>query len=570
MHLIDGKLKDILIKSGAVTESAFDAAQKDSEKINKSVADILVSRGDIPQSYLIEVLKSYFNIPSIDLRGVIIPQDIITLISENDAKINKVVAFEYDKEKKTLKVAMIDPVDYNIIESLRAKTGLWLEPYFTTSQSLEYAQRQYKEELGQDFNKIISENIPKSISISGETDLVKLAESVSIKNILDNVVEHGVELGASDIHFEPFEKENKIRYRVDGVLHEILSLPRVIEPILIARVKILAGLKIDEHHIPQDGRFSFETKDKINVDIRVNIMPVMHGEKIEMRLLRKAMRPMTLDELGLEQDDINIVLGEIKKPHGMILVTGPTGQGKTTTLYSILNILNTSSVNITTIEDPIEYEIPNINQTQVNITAGITFATGLRSILRQNPDIIMIGEIRDNETVDIAVHAALTGQLVLSSLHTNDAPGALPRLIDMGAPAFLLSSTVNLIVAQRLVRKICATCIESYDVSPEMMKIIEEQLKVSGFQSKPAVPKTLFRGKGCDVCGHSGFLGQIAIFEILKMTDSLRNLVLKTSSSQEIRAEAIKEGMNPMFEDGLEKARQGITTIEEILRMARE
>ncbi|MDP1892301.1 MAG: GspE/PulE family protein, partial [Gemmatimonadaceae bacterium] len=408
------------------------------------------------------------------------------------------------------------------------------------------------------------------LSAGGETDLAKLAEAVPTVTILDNIIEHAIALNASDIHFEPMQKEVLIRYRVDGVLHEILGLHKSIEPILVARVKILANLQIDEHRVPQDGRFRFEIEEGSIVDVRVNVMPVMHGEKVEMRLLKSSARPLTLEELGLSAKAVKIVREEIKKPHGMILVTGPTGHGKTTTLYAVLHILNTSEVNIVTIEDPIEYEIHRVNQTQVNAKAGVTFANGLRSLLRQNPDIIMIGEIRDNETVEIAVHSALTGHLVLSSLHTNDATAALPRLLDMGAPAFLLSSTVNMVIAQRLVRKICASCVESHQTTPEIKRLINAQLALIGDARVKNIPKTIFKGKGCKVCGQTGFQGQIGIFETLSVSDAIRELLLAQKPVGEIRKQAIKEGMTTMFEDGLEKVEKGITTIEEVIRVVRE
>ena len=328
-------------------------------------------------------------------------------------------------------------------------------------------------------------------------------------------------------------------------------------------------MQIDEHRVPQDGRFRFDMDDGGSIDVRVNIMPVFHGEKVEMRILKGAARPLTLKDLGVSDEGIAVLHNEIKKPHGMILVTGPTGHGKTTSLYAILQILNTPSVNITTIEDPVEYEFPRVNQTQVNPKAGITFANGLRALLRQNPDIIMIGEIRDNETVEIAIHAALTGHLVLSSLHTNDATSALPRLLDMGAPAFLLSSTVNIVIAQRLVRRICASCTESYPASPEIVRLIQAQMALSG-NKEAAIPSTLYRGRGCKVCGNSGFQGQIGIFELFRVTDAIRELILREATVGEIRKKAVEDGMTTMFEDGLDKGERGVTTIEEILRVVNE
>jgi type II secretory ATPase GspE/PulE/Tfp pilus assembly ATPase PilB-like protein len=360
-----------------------------------------------------------------------------------------------------------------------------------------------------------------------------------------------------------------VRFRIDGILHEILSLPKIIAPILVARVKVLTNMLIDEHKVPQDGRFRFDLEDSA-IDLRVNVMPVFHGEKVEMRLLKGNVRLARLEDLGLSESIVEMLKEEIKKPHGMILVTGPTGHGKTTTLYTLLHLLNTPKVNITTIEDPIEYEVGRVNQTQVNTKAGITFANGLRSLLRQNPDIIMVGEIRDNETVDIVVHAALTGHLVLSTLHTNDAPTAIPRLLDMGAEAFLLASTLNVVIAQRLVRTICTSCVESYPVSAEMKKIIQHQISFFALSHVTKLPKRLFRGKGCKVCNSSGFHGQIGLFEVMQASDDLRASIIKNMAAQDIRKQAIKEGMTTLFEDGLDKVGRGITTIEEVIRVVSE
>ncbi len=571
MRLPEPKLKSILEESGLVNKAVFESAQNESKRSNQSVADVLIGRGDISEDYFYELVSRYLNIPLVDFKKIEAPYEIVELLPEAFAKSKDLILFGRDKDKKIIKVAMADPLDYDTIEFLRAKFNAWVELYLATPTSLKYGLRRYKKKIGFEFNEIISENVKKFLSAGGEADLAKLAEAVPIITILDSVIEHAIALSSSDIHFEPLNKEVLVRYRVDGILHEILSLNKAIEPILVARVKILANLQIDEHKTPQDGRFRFEIESGGNiVDVRVNIMPTMHGEKVEMRLLKSSNRPLTIEELGVSKEAAKIVQEEIKKPHGMILVTGPTGHGKTTTLYAILHILNRPEVNIVTVEDPIEYEILRVNQTQVNPKAGITFANGLRSLLRQNPDIIMIGEIRDTETVDIAVHSALTGHLVLSSLHTNDAPSALPRLLDMGAPAFLLASTVNMVIAQRLVRKICKSCVESYDISPEIKKLITAQFELSGESKIKKVPKSLYRGKGCKVCGNSGFQGQIGIFEILKTTDSIRDLILKKSSASEIRKLAIKEGMATMFEDGLNKVEKGITTVEEIIRVVRE
>lgn len=563
-------LKKILEETGLVSEADLASVKEEAERTSRSVMNILIGRNYIAENYLAEVLSPYYGASIIDLKQVAIPQETLELIPETYAKSKSVVLFEKDDKKKIGKLAMLDPNDYETIEFLRAKLDLWLEPYLTTESSLRYGLRQYKKKISGDFTKVISENVEKSLLIADEADLSKTAEAVPIITILDNIIEHAVVLSASDIHFEPLEKETLVRFRIDGVLQEILSLPKAISPILVARVKVLGNLQIDEHRIPQDGRFRFELDDGSTIDVRTNIMPVFKGEKVEMRLLKSSARPLTLSDLGFSKESLAIMEQEIKKPHGMILVTGPTGHGKTTTLYAVLNILNTPKVNITTIEDPIEYELPRVNQTQVNVKAGVTFGNGLRALLRQNPDIIMIGEIRDAETVEIAVHSALTGHLVLSSLHTNDAPSAVPRFIDMGAQPFLLASTINLVVAQRLVRKICSSCIESYKITPEIERLVSAQIELSYDKHIQEVPKNLFRGKGCRICGNSGFQGQIGIFELFRVTDSIRDLILKSASAPEIRKTAVKEGMTTMFEDGLKKVEKGITTIEEILRVVRE
>lgn len=570
MHITQEKLKEIFVNSGMLDEDSFASAREESFRTGQTLINVLLGNRSVTESYLAELLEPYFGVSTVDLKQIAIPTEVLELIPESYAKLNNIVSFEHDEKKGVLKVAMIDPLDYHIVEFLRVKLNTWVEPYFTTPSSLKYGLKQYKKKIGEEFNKTISDNVQKFLTAGEENDLAKMAEAVPMINILDNIIEHAVALNASDIHFEPFAKEVLVRYRVDGMLQEILSLPKIIEPILVARVKILASLQIDEHRLPQDGRFRFGADESGSIDVRVNVMPVMHGEKVEMRLLKSASQPLGLEEMGVLVQVIKIITEEIKKPHGMVLVTGPTGHGKTTTLYALLHLLNTSKVNITTIEDPIEYEIPRINQTQVNTKAGINFANGLRSLLRQNPDIIMVGEIRDNETAEISIHAALTGHLVLSSLHTNDATSALPRLLDMNAPAFLLSSTVNMVIAQRLVRRICTSCIESYPMSPTIRKMIDSHVSLASSSHSENIPQTLYRGKGCKICGNSGFTGQIGIFEVLKITDSIRNLLLSSTAVGDIRKQAIKEGMITMFEDGMQKVEKGITAIEEIIRVVKE
>lgn len=571
MHITKEKLKEIVIESGLVNETDFEVVKEESRRSGQTIPNILIGRGMIPEEYFSELLSPYYDAPIVNLKKeeASIPPEVLELIPEVYAKSKNVVLFAYDEKEGRAKLAMLDPFDYETIEYVRAKLNTWVDVYLTTFQSLRYGLKQYKKKTGINFDEIISENVEQSLAVIGEEDVAKGAVAVPIVTILDNVIDHASSLNASDIHFEPLEKELLVRFRIDGIMQEIVSLPRTIATVLVARVKILAGMQIDEHRMPQDGRFRFDMDDGGAIDVRVNIMPVFHGEKVEMRILRGASRPLTLKDLGMSEKGVAFLSDEVKKPHGMVLVTGPTGHGKTTTLYAILQILNTSSVNITTIEDPVEYEFPRVNQTQVNPKAGITFANGLRALLRQNPDIIMIGEIRDNETVEISIHAALTGHLVLSSLHTNDATSALPRLLDMGAPAFLLSSTINLVIAQRLVRRICSSCTESYPASPEIVRLIKAQMELSGDMSGN-IPSTLYRGRGCNVCGNSGFQGQIGIFELFRITDAIRELILREATVGEVRKKAIEDGMDTMFEDGLDKVERGITTIEEILRVVKE
>lgn len=571
MHISEEKLKSILLESGLISEDDFSSAKEESRRSGQSITNVLIGNEKVTEDYLAELLVPYYGVSVINLKKEVIDQETLHLIPEVYAKAKNIILFNFDKEKGIVKLAMLDPLDYETIEYVRAKFNAWVEPYLTTYSNLRYGFKQYSQKINTGFEEIISDNIEKSLLIATEKDLSKTAAAVPIVTILDNIIGQAITLNSSDIHFEPLEHELLVRFRVDGIMLEILSLPVAIAPILAARVKVLGNLQIDEHRIPQDGRFRFEMEDGSSVDVRINIMPVFHGEKVEMRLLRNSARPLTLEDLGFSEEASIILNEEIKKPHGMILVTGPTGHGKTTTLYAILHILNTPLVNITTIEDPVEYEFPRVNQTQVNTKSGITFANGLRALLRQNPDIIMVGEIRDDETVEIAIQAALTGHLVLSSLHTNDAPSAIPRLLDMKAPAFLLSSTINLVIAQRLVRKICTSCIESYKPTPEIINLIQEQIKYSesGVENI-SIPITLYRGKGCNVCGKSGFSGQIGIYELFKITEEIRGLITGESHVGELRKKAIANGMTSMFKDGLVKVERGVTTIEEILRVVSE
>ncbi len=567
MHLLIEDIKKIITDSGLVKEKDFLAAQEEAERSNRTPLDVLIGKGFIDEKYLTESIAKFFEVPVINLSGIKIPAETLELIPESYAKSHQAVLFEFNKETKIGKLAMIDSEDFQTINYLMFKLNAWLNVYLAAPSDLKYGLRQYKGKINEEFSQVIEDNINESMGIVGAVNISRMVEALPIITIVNTIIEHAITMGSSDIHFEPFENKLIVRYRIDGILQEILNLPPVIASILVARIKVVANLQIDIHNSPQDGRFRFSIEDQF-IDVRVSIIPTFHGEKAEMRLLKGSLRPLTLYELGFSADNLINLETAIQKPRGMILVTGPTGAGKTTTLYAILGILNTPKVNITTIEDPIEYDIIGVNQTQVNIKAGLTFSTGLRSLVRQNPDIIMIGEIRDSETADIAVNAALTGHRLLSTLHTNDAPTSIPRLIDLKVPPFLIASTINVIIAQRLARRICSSCVHSMKPTKEIINTFKEYTK--NISMKIALPSVIYQGRGCGACGFSGYRGQIGIFEILYVSDEIRNLIIAKSSVNAIKKQAQKEGMRLMIDDGLDKIEKGLTTVEEILRVAVE
>jgi len=542
-------------------------AQEDAKRTGQEVIDILISRGFISEDYIYRFYSDYFKTPFIKLRGRLIKKAILSLLPEEIARLRRVAIFDKD-EKGFVYLAMEDPGDLETINFVQKYVNAPVKVFLTTAKDLNYVYSLYGKEVVEDFKKVVEDNLKETarLKMMGEKEV---AEEMPIVNIVDAILAYAISLNASDIHIEVLQDVVLIRFRIDGVLHEMLRIPKEVHPAIVARIKILAGLKIDEHRKPQDGRMRYEALGEA-MDIRVSIMPTFYGEKVEMRLLRATAKPMSFRELGMLDDTVQIVEDSIKKTYGMLLVTGPTGSGKTTTLYSILNMLNKPDVNIVTIEDPIEYYIRYVNQTQINPQAGITFATGLRAILRQDPNIIMIGEIRDEETAEIAVHSALTGHLVLSSLHTNDAPTAIPRLIDMKVPAFLVAAVLNTVIAQRLVRRICKDCIESYTPDVDTIESLKKQLQDIGGE-EVEIPKILYRGAGCPICNYSGYRSQVGIFEVLSLDEDMRRLVNKPDFSLDaLRNMAKQKGMVTMLEDGLRKAQLGITTVEEVLRVIRE
>jgi type IV pilus assembly protein PilB len=553
------QLREIILKSGFVSEGDFDAALKSADELGKDISDILIYRGLISEDALGHIIGEYYQVPYLKLSHKVIPLDVLGQIPEEAANTFHVIPFS--KDGNELSLAMQDPSDLEAREFVKRKTGLKLKIFYVSPLDLTSSIGQYKRNIKEIFTKIIQENVEKSKT--NTTDEAKLATDMPVIRILDTILEFASAEGASDVHMEALEDEFLIRFRIDGVLRDILSLPKNIHPAIVARIKILSDLKIDEHRIPQDGRFKFKINESF-IALRVSILPAFYGENIVLRILTESARPMSLEELGLTGNNLELVKRNIKKPHGMVLVTGPTGSGKTTTLYSVLNILITTELKICTVEDPVEYGIKRVNQIQINTPAGLTFAAGLRSLLRHDPDIIMVGEIRDEETAEMAIHSALTGHLVLSTLHTNDAPGAIPRLLDMGAEGFLVASTVNLIIAQRLVRKICPNCIEPYSVNEEMFAYLKPFMEGSEISNK------FYRGKGCEECNHKGYKGRFGIFEILEVNEELRELITKKASADDLAKVGKKYGMIPLIRDGINKASAGLTSIEEVIRVLRE
>ncbi|TRZ64690.1 MAG: type II/IV secretion system protein [Spirochaetia bacterium] len=568
LQIPNQKLKEILIKEDLISAENFDKLAVESKRMGQNMADVLISQGVIKPNYFYTLVAKYVGVELVNLGGQAIEEKTLRKLSEDLARQKRALIFKEESDG-TLSVAMEDPSDLATIEFLEKNLKVKIKPFLVTSDDLNRGFAFYGRHLTEDFKQIIEENIQASLR-KKIGDVKEAAKDVPIVAIIDNILSYAISLQASDIHIEILESLILIRYRIDGVLHEIIRMPKEVHPAIVARIKLLGDLKIDEHLKPQDGRFRHKIGPDM-IDIRISIIPVFYGEKVEMRLLPSTQRPLSMEELGILEDTRKIIEENIKKTYGMVLVCGPTGSGKTTTLYSILNILNRPEVNIVTIEDPIEYDIKYVNQTQINPLAGITFATGLRSILRQDPNIIMVGEIRDEETAEISVHSALTGHLVLSSLHTNDAATAVPRLVDMKVVPFLVAATLNVSIAQRLVRKICLNCIESYAADKGTAAFLEKQLKEVNPQSKLTVPKFLYRGKGCAVCHNTGYRGRNGIYEVLSIDEEIRKLIIKPEFSlSDLNDVAKKKGMITMFEDGLRKAALGMTTVEEVLRVIRE
>ena len=579
MQIGDAELKRFIIDSGLVARKDIDAAEKEAESRGQTLGEQLVSRGTLSEDDLRRMQAHIMGIPFISLKGVKIELNVLSLIPEPIARTHNIVAFK--KTNDSLEVAMLNVNDLAAINFIKKTVGLKILPRLTDTESMKGAVVQHQNSLKDEFGDIIRAASRALTAMPGGDDakgLEKMAEDVPVVKIMDTLLRHAITQNASDIHIEPMEDKLLIRYRIDGLLHDAMELPQAVAPALTARVKVLSRLKLDEKRLPQDGRFKIEA-DGEKVSFRVSVLPTYYGEKTVMRILREGGGGYTLESLGFHGTGLEHIFDATKQTTGMILVTGPTGSGKTTTLYTVLDILNQPDVNISTIEDPIEYQMPRVNQTQVRPDIGFTFGQGLRALVRQDPDIIMVGEIRDQETANLAVNAALTGHLVLSTLHTNSAAATIPRLVDMGAESFLLVSTLRVIIGQRLVRRL-STDREEYEPSKEELealakrvdleKIVKVLVEEKQLPAKSTAKDLKFYKPKEGGVTPDGYTSRMGIHEILNVSHGIRDLILKGAPADEIEEQAKKEGMLTMLEDGIYKAARGITTIEEVLRVVTE
>lgn len=523
-----------------------------------SLQHLLLDKNLISDENLGKVIAELYAVPFIKLSQVKIEPDVLHLIPERVAQEFHIIAFALDEAH--LKVASSYPDDPDFAQFLSQKTGKKVEMYYATEYDIVDAIHLYKKDLQISFDELLN----KEVDEAGKTN----GADKPVTRIFELLVEYAYANRASDIHIEPQDEISLIRFRIDGVLHDVLSLPKNLHDQLITRIKVLSKLRTDEHLAAQDGKLQQQV-EKEELDVRVSIVPIVEGEKAVLRLLSSRSREFSLNDLGMNASDLGKVKNGFTKPFGMVLVTGPTGSGKTTTIYAILKILNTREKNIATIEDPVEYEITGINQIQVNAKTELTFAKGLRSILRQDPNIIFVGEIRDEETADIAVNSAMTGHLVLSTLHTNDSATSLPRLIDLGVEPFLIASTVNTIIAQRLVRKICEKCRYSEVVPRNSVTDFFHDESVTKLIPQSETIR-LYKGKGCPICHGTGYQGRVALFEVLEVTEAIRKLITEEKDAETIYVKAQGEGMQTMLMDGIAKVMSGVTTLEEVMRVTKE
>lgn len=605
MRVSDSLVEKLLKSTGKFTAEQIESLQKEEKSQKKPLQDVVVSTNTLSEKDLTKLYAEEIDVPFVEINGRELNKDILELIPERVAKQYRAVAFDIDQDG-TIYIALEDPDDIPAINFLQKQLGKPVRIHIATASNVQAAVDRYDGDgsnVGTELEKVIA--IQEKDDSEEVVDKADVAEDSPIAQTVNLIIDYGVRNGASDIHIEPRENFVVVRYRVDGILREVNKLPRKVLGALVSRIKILANLKIDEHRAPQDGRFKIVVSNHVYA-LRVSTLPIVDGEKVVMRILDESSRPATLEELGYWGYALEAVQQAIVQPHGMVLVTGPTGSGKSTSLFSVLSMLNNPGVNISTVEDPVEYRVVGANQTQVNPLAGMTFSSGLRALLRQDPNIIMVGEIRDGETADLGVQAALTGHLVFSTLHTNNAATCLPRLLDMNIEPFLIASTVRIVIGQRLVRRLCADCREDYSPDAkrlaelekvfglgdgEVMKHLHELEKsaldggvgatnpsktntrdTTQLSSTPNSIGRLWKAheEGCDSCNHTGYRGRMGIYEVLRNTDAIQQLIVSSATSEKLQTKAIEEGMLTMQIDGLVKALRGQTSIEEILRVTAE
>lgn len=556
---------DVLLREHILDQAKYNQLKLNALNKNIEMDKLLLDSKAIDEESFYEARAKLIGIPFISVSTLPFMPEAISSVPKTIAEKFNLIPFSYNKATNNLFIAMEDPLDIEAINFVRQKTNLLVKAFQGVPSEIKNAvQAQYNIGLATEVKEALKET--EDIKTFDKESIKKVIKEAPIAKIVSTILEYAMKSRASDIHIEPMEDRVRIRYRIDGILYERLSLPKGVQEQAISRIKILSGMKIDEHRIPQDGRFNFKTNNE-EVDLRVSVLPIVFGEKIVMRLLRKSGGIPPLVELGLRGSSLKNLEDAILRPHGIIIVCGPTGSGKTTTLYSVLSKINTTKVNISTLEDPVEYQLVGINQVQINPDVGLTFANGLRSFLRQDPNIILVGEIRDKETTELAIQAALTGHLVFSTIHTSSASGTLPRLIDMGAETFLLASTMTAVLGQRIARKICSDCKVSYEPTPEIVKEIKEVL---GGLMPSTYEVKLYKGQGCEKCGNSGYYGRVGIFELMVISEKIEKLILQKSDSFTIEEEAKREGMITMKQDGYLKVLEGVSTLDEILRVAQE
>ncbi|MEI8232439.1 MAG: GspE/PulE family protein [bacterium] len=541
---------------GVVPLEQLDECLKEAENLHKDLHSVLLSKDLLNDADIGKLKADLYLLPFVKISDISLSKTISSLIPQAYAKEHRCLAIK--QENNIITIACSNPKNATMQSQLKTRFDGKYDLVYATDRDISNAMKIYADDPKTTFDNLLQTNVKVAKKEPSEPPIIQ---------IVDTILRFAYERGASDVHIEPTEKESLVRFRIDGVMHDIVLLPQEIHPRIVTRIKVMSNLRTDENQRAQDGKLSYLI-DEEKVDVRVSLIPIIDGENIVLRLLSEKSRQLSLLDLGLSENDAKKLDEARQKPHGMILSTGPTGSGKTTTLYSLLKLLNSRNVTIMTIEDPVEYEIEGISQIQVNKDTNLTFAEGLRSIVRQDPNIILIGEIRDNETAEIAINSSMTGHLVLSTLHTNDAATTIPRLIDMNIEPFLIASTINIIVAQRLVRKICTQCRYSEEIeTSDLTKILSSELVDKHFPDKKT---RIYKGKGCPVCQNLGYSGRIGIFETMTISDSIQKAIIDKSDANTITEIAIKEGMSTMLEDGLLKIKAGLTTIEEVMRVTKE